>query len=333
MADPYSDLIAAMIASKGGSDFSSNTMDPVMQYLNGTFQSAPSFTLDQLYQRNAPTTASAVSLGSSSPHAIAAARIKSGTPAWQLWNAKDLQPQSGMSPEDWKSFVNTLADEHQVVQKAMLDQSMQQDVFQKAGMRGANENYTDMNSDGTLKFGAEAMQYAPQQFADLTANLPAQLSSDATRRQNIAAKFGDVFLTSDVDKKKYLENKAIQDVMGKEKQHANEQSQRNWFMKLLNSRIQMPGAPVGRAKDQAAKDFLALKGADIKDERLSSENRSRANAINAYADRKEGSGANTQQQAFDLASQILSSLQQQGSTPLKTDIMRNAMLKRSTKSG
>ena len=333
MADPYSDMIAALISSKGGSDFSSNTMDPVMQYLNGTYQQAPQFSLDQLYQRNAPTTASAVSLGSASPHAIAAARIKAGIPAWQLWNAKDLRSQSGMSPEDWKSFVNTLADEHQVVQKAMLDQSLQQDVFQKAGMRGANENYTDMNPDGSLKFGVEAMQYAPKQFADLTANLPAQLSSDAVRRQNIAAKFGDVFLTSDSDKKKYLQDKAIQDALSKEKQHADEQSKRNWFMKLINSRIQMPGAPVARAKEQAAKDFLALKGATVKDERLSAENLSRANAINAYADRKQGSGANTQQQAFDLASQILSSLQQQGATPLKTDIMRNAMLKRSTKSG
>ena len=333
MADPYSDLIAAMIASKGGSDFSSNTMDPIMQYLNGTFQSAPSFTLDQLYERNAPTIASAVSLGAMSPHGVAAARIKAGIPTWQLWNAKDLQPQSGMSPADWKSFINTLADEQQIVKKAMLDQSLQQDVFQKAGMRGATQQWTDMNEDGSLKFGADAMQYAPQQFADLTANLPAQLASDASRRNDISAKYGDVFLTKDVDKKKYLYDKAIRDVMGKEKQHENEQSQRNWFVRLLNSKIQMPGAPAGRAKEQAAKDFLALKGANIKDERLSSENLSRANAINAYADRKQGSGANTQQQAFELAAQILASLQQQGSTPLKSDIMKNAMLKRSTKSG
>jgi len=50
-------------------------------------------------------------------------------------------------------------------------------------------------------------------------------------------------------------------------------------------------------------------------------------------DRKQGSGVNTQRQAAELASQVLASLAQQGATPLKTDIMRNAMLKRSTKNG
>jgi hypothetical protein len=72
-------------------------MDPVMQYLNGTYQQAPQFDINQLYERTAPTFMSAAALGDSSPHAIAAARIKSGQAPWELWRDKNLQQQSGMT--------------------------------------------------------------------------------------------------------------------------------------------------------------------------------------------------------------------------------------------
>lgn len=71
----------------------------------------------------------------------------------------------------------------------------------------------------------------------------------------------------------------------------------------------------------------------LEDKRSSAVGRSDANAINAYMDRKQGSAVNTQRQAAELASQVLASLAEQGATPLKTDIMRNAMLKRSTRNG
>ena len=404
MADPYSDLIAAMIASKGGSDFSSNTMDPVMQYLNGSFQQAPQFDINQLYERTAPTFMSAASLGETSPHAIAAARIKSGQAPWELWRDKNLQQQSGMSPEEWKSFINDLAGEQQTVKKAMLDQSLQQDVFQKAGMRGANASYADMNPDGTQTYAPDAYQFAPKQFDELLANLPAELTSDAARRKSVEAKYGAPVMETDRDKilnMLYQESlgkrnaKEIEKVKGKrtysldpltgkqvltfdnpkrrgsgddlsyvdgksidyfnksgifDEKNPDVASQMvrsllglkgsQWFgLKPLVDRVST-SIGVNNPRDQRAfamadaqKLLKAQGSAAMENKRASAIGRSNANAINDYMDRKQGSGVNTQRQAAELAAQVLASLVQQGANPLKTDIMRNAMLKRSTKNG
>ena len=404
MADPYSDMIAALIASKGGSDFSSNTMDPVMQYLNGSYQQAPQFDINQLYERTAPTFMSAAALGETSPHAIAAARIKSGQAPWELWRDKNLQKQSGMSPEEWKSFINDLAGEQQTVKKAMLDQSLQQDVFQKAGMRGANASYTDTNPDGTQTYAPDAYQFAPKQFDELLANLPAQLTSDAARRKSVDAKYGAPVMETDRDKilnMLYQESlgkrnaKEIEKVKGKrtysldpvtgkqvltfknpdkrgmgddlsyvdgrsidwfndsgifddKRPDVAKQMVRSllglkasqWFgLKPLVDRISTsigvnnPRDQRGFAMVDAQKLLKAQGSAPLENKRLSAIGRSDANAINAYMDRKEGSAVNTQRQAAELAAQVLASLAQQGATPLKTDIMRNAMLKRSTRNG
>jgi len=404
MADPYSDLIAAMIASKGGSDFSSNTMDPVMQYLNGSYQQAPQFDINQLYERTAPTFMSAAALGETSPHAIAAARIKSGKAPWELWRDKNLQEQSGMSPEEWKSFINDLATEQQTVKKAMLDQSLQQDVFQKAGMRGANASYTDVNPDGTQTYAPDAYQFAPKQFDELLANLPAELTSDVARRKSVDAKYGAPVMETDRDKilnMLYQESlgkrnaKEIEKVKGKrtysldpltgkqvltfkspdkrgmgddlsyvngksidyfnksgifDENNPDVASQMvksllglkgsQWFgLKPLVDRISTsigvnnPRDQRGFAMADAQKLLKAQGSAAMENKRASAIGRSNANAINDYMDRKQGSGVNTQRQAAELAAQVLASLVQQGATPLKTDIMRNAMLKRSTKNG
>ena len=404
MADPYSDMIAALIASKGGSDFSSNTMDPVMQYLNGSYQQAPQFDINQLYERTAPTFMSAAALGETSPHAIAAARIKSGQAPWELWRDKNLQQQSGMSPEEWKSFINDLAGEQQTVKKAMLDQSLQQDVFQKAGMRGANASYTDTNPDGTQTYAPDAYQFAPKQFDELLANLPAQLTSDAARRKSVDAKYGAPVMETDRDKilnMLYQESlgkrnaKEIEKVKGKrtysldpvtgkqvltfknpdkrgmgddlsyvdgrsidwfndsgifddKRPDVAKQMVRSllglkasqWFgLKPLVDRISTsigvnnPRDQRGFAMVDAQKLLKAQGSAPLENKRLSAIGRSDANAINAYMDRKQGSAVNTQRQAAELAAQVLASLAQQGATPLKTDIMRNAMLKRSTRNG
>lgn len=412
----FNQLISALIASKGGSDFSSNTMDPVMQYLNGTYQGAPQFNISQLYERTAPTFMSAAALGPDSPHAVAAARIKAGSAPWQLWQDKQLQGMSGMTPEEWKSFINDLATEQQTVKKAMLDQSLEQDVFQKAGMRGANDSYTDVNEDGTLKFGADAYQYAPQQFDELLGNLPKQQQGDIIRRAQVESKYGAPVMETDKDKilqmlynesLAKLNTKESQKRLGKEtwtrdpvtgemvqnytnptdrirfmakdrtivngksipwintadfswkdvfnprgKQAENpdmivtmaEQMVRNPFsqwlgFKPLVDKLLFSGgltSPQDQSKNAEidAKELLKKLGdAAYENKKASAIGRSDANAINAYMDRKQGSGVNSQRQAADLTAQILSSLAEQGSTPLKTDIMKNAMLKRTTRNG
>ena len=44
-------LLSSLLTKKGGSDFSSMSVDPVMQYLNGNWQQNPRFTLNELYAR------------------------------------------------------------------------------------------------------------------------------------------------------------------------------------------------------------------------------------------------------------------------------------------
>jgi hypothetical protein len=215
MADPYSEMIAAMISSKGGSDFSSNTMDPVMQYLLGNYQSAPQFTQDDLYRQYAPNIRSANN--SMNPaFKQAADAIKSGTPSWELWSNKDLIKSSGLQPEDWKSFVEDLAKEQQDVLSAMMKQDMEQDVFQKAGMPGARETYLDKTPDGRLKNIATAYKFAPEQFDSLIGNLPQQEATDVARNKAIDAKYGAVIETDEKKKRKLLFDRAFQDLSAKE---------------------------------------------------------------------------------------------------------------------
>ena len=215
MADPYSELIAAIISSKGGSDFSSNTMDPVMQYLLGNYQSAPQFTQDQLYNKFAPNIQSA-SNASNSSFKAAADMIKSGTPSWELWTNKELIKSSGMKPDEWKDFVEALAKENQEVLKAMMDQSMEQDVFQKAGMPGARETYLDRTSDGKLKNIGAAYKFAPDEFNSLIGDLPQKEAADAARNKAIDAKYGAVIETDEKKKKKLLFDRAFQELSAKE---------------------------------------------------------------------------------------------------------------------
>jgi hypothetical protein len=215
MADPYSELIAAYISSKGGSDFSSNSVDPVMQYLLGNYQSAPQFTQDDLYKKFAPNIRAANN--SLNPaFKQAADMIKSGTPSWELWTNKDLIKSSGLKADEWKNFVESLAQDNQKVLVAMMDQSMEQDYFQRQGMPGARETYLDKNADGGLKNIGAAYKYAPEQFDALIGNLPQQQTADAARNKAIDAKYGAVIETDEKRKRKLLFDRAFQDLSAKE---------------------------------------------------------------------------------------------------------------------
>ena len=212
MADPYSELIAAYISSKGGSDFSSNSVDPVMQYLLGNYQSAPQFTQDDLYNKFAPNIRAANN--SLNPaFKQAADMIKSGTPSWELWTNKDLIKSSGLKADEWKDFVESLAQDNQKVLVAMMDQSMEQDYFQKQGMPGARETYLDKNADGGLKNIGAAYKFAPEQFDALLGDLPKQQAADMARYSDVDRKYGKVMVTDEAKKRQLLYKKALNDYM------------------------------------------------------------------------------------------------------------------------
>jgi hypothetical protein len=375
----FNALVSAIIASKGGSDFSSNTMDPVMQYLSGNFQQNPRFTIDQLYQRQAPNSTAALTSGG--PIATAVGRIRSGVPAWELWRDEMLREESGMTPEEWKSIVNSLADEHQKVKQSLLDQSLQQDVFQKAGMAGANETYLDRNEDGTMKFAPRAYGYAPQQFDELISALPAQQSADAARYAEIDKRYRSVPITDEREKERLLYDKYLSEIRAKDSKKERLQ-RRNKNNRIDNYNYDVEGNRLGvleAAKsgflnapitqlfglrpliDRAGMAFtdnaggpIVPRGANanlqelearsraskeakrigpLKDARLDSIRSARSNAQKAFGDTLVGSSADTQRRASDLTMQILASLAQQGATPLKQDILSNALLRRSTKNG
>ena len=193
-------LISMILTKRGGSDFSSMSVDPVLQYLNGNFQQNQRFTLDDLYARNAPTFSSTLNLPDESPFKIAAARIREGIPYWEVVASGDLQSNSGMDPDEWKKFVDTLVAEQKTVNAEMMDQNTTQDYFEKQGMHGARDSWLDKNTDGSLKFVADARQFAPQQFDELRANLPAQLTADTARHKSIDDKYGAPVMETDRDK-------------------------------------------------------------------------------------------------------------------------------------
>lgn len=374
MADPYSELIAAMISSKGGSDFSSNTMDPVMQYLLGNYQSAPQFTQDDLYSRLAPNI-QAANNSRNPAFKQAADMIRSGTPSWELWTDDELINSSGLKPSEWKSFVESLAKEQQDVLKSTMDQGMQQDVFQKAGMRGASETYLDTNPDGSLKNVASAYKFAPQQFDALLGDLPQRESSDAARNKAIDAKYGVAMVTDDEKKKKMLYELALSRLSEEERKRFEKDTRfardkngsllpllnkpgdgrggivggalksaiTNPFSSLLGTKpllerflisagLHGPADMTGAAMTEASKGLKANPGG-VEDKSATSRNKSYANVLKSLADRTAGSAADTNRRAQEAAFQILSSLNAQGATPLKDDILSNAMLKRTTRNG
>ena len=338
MADPYSELIAAFISSKGGSDFSSNTMDPVMQYLLGNYQSAPQFTQDDLYRQYGPNTLAA--RNSMNPaFKQAADAIKSGTPSWELWTNKDLIKASGLQADEWKDFVESLVGEQQKVLGEMMKQSQEQDVFQKAGMPGARETYLDKNSDGGLKNIAAAYKYAPEQFDSLLGDLPKQQAADMARYGEVDRKYGKVTTTDEARKKQLLFEKALNDYTISPRKPSNVQKVMKFFTPKFPG-FEKVGQAIGLGKNDqrgnaAIKALQELKNnpGPMEDVSASQENLRYANAIKQFGDRRAGSAVDSNRRAQETALQILTSLASQGATPLKDSILSNAMLKRTTKNG
>lgn len=338
MADPYSELIAAYISSKGGSDFSSNSVDPVMQYLLGNYQSAPQFTQDDLYNKFAPNIRAANN--SLNPaFKQAADMIKSGTPSWELWTNKDLIKSSGLKADEWKDFVESLAQDNQKVLVAMMDQSMEQDYFQKQGMPGARETYLDKNADGGLKNIGAAYKFAPEQFDALLGDLPKQQAADMARYSDVDRKYGKVMVTDEAKKRQLLYKKALNDYMISPRKPSNVQK----VVKFLTPKFpgfEKVGQAIGLGKNDqrgnaAIKALQELKNnpGPMEDVSASQENLRYANAIKQFGDRRAGSAVDTNRRAQETALQILTSLVAQGATPLKDSILSNVMLKRSTRNG
>jgi hypothetical protein len=126
-------LIQAMIAGKS-TDFSSATMDPVMSYLMGTYRPKPAFDENQLWERYAPNTLLAASGLPDDPYTAAASRIRAGEAPWNLY---DETPKN-VKPGVWTKFLDSIAAEQQTVKSKLMEQSLEQDPFEKQGLPRAD---------------------------------------------------------------------------------------------------------------------------------------------------------------------------------------------------
>lgn len=415
----YRNFVASVLAKKGGADLSSMTMDPIQQYLLGTFQPEQFFDINQLYERLAPTVLAAATDGNTA-FGDAAAKIKSGVSPWTLWGDVALQKQSGMTPEDWKDFINALASENQAVKRALLDQSIEQDVFEKAGMSGADSSWIDRAPDGTLRYAGHAVQYAPESFKKLLDVLPAQLTADKVRYAEADKLFGGpIMITDEAKKREYLTKQVLEElrlkaynkvhgepmkdeygkpiytdqgkaqrtgVAGGKKwyEHTNygrnsagdalpffNGSRLSWstfnpFAKgssnpdvplatieaafkqplksLLGTRVLLDrlGISLGANNPKNVEPYQTEKEVDkrmkqnvagVEDKAASYKKAKFLEAYKAYGDRLSGSGADTERRIGDLALNVLTSLHNEGSTPLLEDILKNALLRQSTNRG
>ena len=318
--DPVTQALLAAMNRGKFSDLSSATMDPVMSYLMGTYQPKPQFDENQLWERYAPNTLLATAGDPEDPYTVAALQIRQGVPPWQLYSQK---PKSVKKEATWTKFIDSIAKEQETVRGKLMEQSLEQDPFEKMGLRGAQTKYTleDM------------YKYAPDAFSKILKDVDTNSAKQMKRNTDIDARYGDVMLTSDADKKKFLRARAMENELGKERLDKREQSSRNWFERLLNAKIQMPGAPKGRAESKAKEDFNALKGAAIKDEAATARNKSYGEFLKNLAGRAPGTATRQLSDAEKLGALVQGKLESQGYTPLKEDLLMAVLMKNKMKNG
>lgn len=322
----YSQMIANILGSKGGFDFSSSLMDPVMQYLLGNFQSAPQFSEDDLYNREAPTFQWAGAEPRDSSWFQAAKAIRGGINPFNIKRDKKMREASGISPDEWTSFVDSLVKENQDVKTKMLDQGMQQDVFQKAGMPGAKESYADMNDLGGFKNEQAIYSASPQYFSELFSKLPEQRSAQNASDAKIDAKYGgNVFATSEKDKLAALMADA-----GQEPLLGIQQRQLDLYKRQPHIQQEM----IKRMRRDSAMHALDRAGTNqVVDKRATADRNSYAQALKDAIGMGAGTANDTVRRANDASQQIVAQMIARGQTPLKDALLNSAILKKSTKNG
>jgi hypothetical protein len=237
-----------------------------------------------------------------------------------------MRAASGISPDEWSSFVDTLMKENQSVKTAMLDQSMQQDVFQKAGMPGAKESYADMNDLGGFKNEQAIYSASPEYFSELFSKLPQQRSAENASNAKIDAKYGgNVYATGDKERLAAL----IADA-GEEPLKVIQQQQLDAFRLQPEVQVDM----IKRMRRDSARAALERAGTNqVVDKRATADRNSYAQALKDAIGMSAGTASDTVRRANDASQQIVAQMIARGQTPLKDALLNSAILKKSTKNG
>lgn len=299
--------IAQMFRANKLGDPSSAAFDPVLALLTGTYTPKQQFTEEQLFERLAPTMLYAAAEGANSPRAIAASRIKAGEAPWSIENDKELR--GNISPKDWSRFVSDLAKESQAVRAKMLDLSLEQDPFEKQGLRGLDAEFTPQ----------DAYKYAPKQFAKIFEGLEEAQAAEDAKLKNIRAEFGgDVVLTkrSDILRKLTDMEKTNPAVI----KRAREFSPTNWKKELAKF------AKFSAESKMKSGDFDTL--VDVGQTAAQKSYLAQKEAVEA---RRAGTASNKMAQAAKLAEGITGALTSAGLSPTMEDILRNLAVRKTMK--
>ena len=299
--------IAQMFRANKLGDPSSAAFDPVLALLTGTYVPKQQFTEEQLFERLAPTMLYAAAEGANSPRAIAASRIKAGEAHWSIENDKELR--GNISPKDWSRFVSDLAKESQAVRAKMLDLSLEQDPFEKQGLRGLDAEFTPQ----------DAYKYAPKQFAKIFEGLEEAQAAEDAKLKNIRAEFGgDVVLTkrSDILRKLTDMEKTNPAVI----KRAREFSPTNWKKELAKF------AKFSAESKMKSGDFDTL--VDVGQTAAQKSYLAQKEAVEA---RRAGTASNKMAQAAKLAEGITGALTSAGLSPTMEDILRNLAVRKTMK--
>ena len=318
-------LIAAMQSGKL-TDYSSATMDPVMSYLMGTYRPKPQFDENQMWERYAPNTLMAAQGDPEDPYTIAAAKIRAGAAPWSLY---DEIPEN-VKPGSWTKFVDSIANEQQIVKSKMMEQTLEQDPFEKQGLPRAD-----------AKYQLEDMyKYAPGAFGKIMEGFDASSAAEDKKRSEIRGMYGDVFATNEADKMKMameIQKQNARDNKRKESSDSVLSTIRTGFGKGMRVFPYIASQYYGDEFDQTerAKEALTkdeFKG-PIKDVGKSAMNDAYATYLESMLARKPGTASRKASDAERLAGVIQTELESRGGSPLKDALIQAAMMKAVLKRG
>jgi hypothetical protein len=342
--DPVTQALLAAMNRGKFSDLSSATMDPVMSYLMGTYQPKPQFDENQLWERYAPNTLLATAGDPEDPYTVAALQIRQGTPPWQLYGQK---PKSVKKEATWNKFIDSIAKEQETVRGKLMEQSLEQDPFQKMGLRGAQTEYTleDM------------YKYAPDAFAKILKDVDKNSASQMRKDAGIDARYGDVMATSDKQRLAILKQQNLLEDSGKlkdKKKNKNKVTGNPLTWTKFSSLIpgsdnvvsglreqlgfdKLFGKPVStqkmEAETKAKKQLKELGNTSVLDVAATARNKSYGDFLKSLTGKTAGSATRQLSDAEKLGALIQSKLQSQGYTPLKEDLLMAVMMKNKMKNG
>jgi hypothetical protein len=318
-------LIAAMQSGKL-TDYSSATMDPVLSYLMGTYRPKPQFDETQMWERYAPNTLLAAQGDPKDPYTIAAAKIRAGAAPWSLYDEipKDVKRGS------WTKFVDSIANEQQIVKSKMMEQALEQDPFEKQGLPRAD-----------AKYQLEDMyKYNPDAFSKIMEGFDAASAAENKKRSEIRGMYGDVFATNEADKMKMameIQKQNARDNKKKESSDSVLSTIRTGFGKGMRIFPMVVSQYYGDEFDQKKRATEAL-GKDefkgpIKDLGKSAMNDAYATFLESMLARKPGTASRKVSDAERLAGVIQTELESRGGSPLKDALIQAAMMKAVLKRG